>query len=566
MLAQVQIALHVLHLAVHALVQPVAQMIQVFAQLQLGNSSVRKAEFACPTLNTDRQIIKKWHGNSHGKYGYSYTVGMNDKSRKLYSATQIRDLDHAAMSGGIAGYALMQRAAYACWLALQRVRPAVKRIDIICGPGNNGGDGYEIACLAYAVGRDVRVWQVGETPSTGDVLTARKAWLKAGGTVHKLAPDSLHKAEIVVDALLGIGVSRELTGEMEAAVSAINHARKHGAWVLAVDVPSGLDATSGRVWGAAVHADMTITFIGHKVGLYTGAGTDYAGSVVLDTLKVPAQNYGAVEPLAALQDSNDLKAWLPNRARDTHKGSNGHVLLIGGDNGMGGAALLSAQAALRSGAGLVSLGTRGSHAPALTAAQPEIMCRRVEGVDELAPLLKQASVVAIGPGLGQEAWARGLLARVLLLDLPLVLDADALNLLSENPLMRDRWVLTPHPGEAARMLGIPTAEVQRDRPAAVAELRRRYGGTIVLKGAGTLIQGQKLNLCPYGNPGMAVGGMGDVLTGVIAACIAQGLPLERAANAGVLAHALAGDRAAAHGVRGLLPTDLLAELRTVVNP
>ena len=491
---------------------------------------------------------------------------MNAKSRKLYSATQIRELDRAAMEGGITGRTLMQRAALAAWQALQRAQPKVKRVDVICGAGNNGGDGYEIARLANGIGRDVRVWQVGDAPSAGDALAAREAWLKAGGTVQALQLDSLFKAEVIVDALLGIGVSRELTGDWDAAVSMINHARAQGAWVLAVDVPSGLDVTTGRILGNAVQADMTVTFIGQKVGLYTGSGVDCAGEVVLDMLNIPAQTYDAIEPLARLQEASDVGVWLPKRSRNSHKGSYGHVLVVGGDSGMAGAALLSGQAALRAGAGLVSLATRGSHVAALTAAQPELMCRRVETVDELTPMHERATVVAIGPGLGQSPWARGLLARTLLLDLPLVIDADALNLLAETTLKRDRWVLTPHPGEAARMLGVSTAEVQANRPAAVIELQRRYGGTIVLKGAGTLIQGQnKLSLCPYGNPGMAVGGMGDVLTGVIAAFIAQGLPLEQAANTGVLVHALAGNRAAEQGMRGLLPTDLLAGLRAIVN-
>ena len=489
---------------------------------------------------------------------------MNAKSRKLYSASQIRELDRAAMDGGIAGRTLMQRAALAVWQALQRAQPKVKRVDIVCGAGNNGGDGYELARLAYGIGRDVRVWQVGEL-KTEDALLARSTWLKAGGTVQPLQADSLLKAEVVVDALLGVGSSRELSGDWAFAVGAINQAREHGAWVLAVDVPSGLDVTTGRIWGSAVCADMTVTFIGQKVGLYTGAGVDCAGEIILDTLNIPEKNYEEISPLASLQEDSDLSAWLPRRSRNSHKGVHGHVLIIGGDSGMSGAALLAGQGALRSGAGLVSLATRGSHAVVLTPAQPELMCRRVEHIDELTPLVNEASVIAIGPGLGQEAWGRGLFARALVANLPLVVDADALNLLAATSLKRDNWVLTPHPGEAARMLGVTVQEIQNDRPAAIDALQERYGGTVVLKGAGTLIQGQKLSLCPYGNPGMAVGGMGDVLTGVIAACIAQGLPLEQAANAGVLAHALAGDRAAEKGMRGLLPTDLLAELRTVVN-
>lgn len=470
------------------------------------------------------------------------------------------------MEGGIAGQVLMQRAGHAAWLTLQRSRPNARRIDIVCGAGSNGGDGYEIARLANGIGRDVRVWQVGPLPASADSVAARAAWLKAGGAVQPLGADSLDKAEVVVDALLGIGMKRDLTDDMAAAVLTINEARAQGAWVLAIDVPSGLDAGTGRIGGVAVRAHQTVTFIGNKVGLYTGDGVDCAGEIVLDTLNIPAQNYESMEPLASLQTETDLADWLPKRARNSHKGTHGHVLVMGGDSGMSGAALLAGQAALRSGAGLCSIATRGPHALVLTPAQPELMCRRAETVDDLMPLLSQAAVIAIGPGLGQEGWARALFARALTANLPMVMDADALNLLATTSFKRDSWVLTPHPGEAARMLGVTTAEIQSDRPAAVVALQERYGGVVVLKGAGTLIKGEKLALCPYGNPGMAVGGMGDVLTGMIAACIAQGQPLEQAANAGVLAHALAGDRAATQGMRGMLPSDLLLELRTVMNP
>lgn len=491
---------------------------------------------------------------------------MKAKSRKLYSATQIRELDRAAMEGGLAGHDLMQRAGHAAWLAMQRSRPNAKRIDIICGAGNNGGDGYEIARLANGIGRDVRVWQVGPVPASGDADTARSLWLKAGGAVQPLRADSLSGAEVVIDALLGIGLKRDLADDLADAVMLINEARDQGAWVLAIDVPSGLDAGTGRICGTAVRANKTITFIGNKVGLYTGDGVDCAGEIVLDTLNLPGQNQDALTPVASLQDESDLIAWLPQRARNSHKGTHGHVLVIGGDSGMSGAALMAGQAALRSGSGIVTLATRGSHALVLTPAQPELMCRRAESVDELMPLINKASVIAIGPGLGLEGWGRALFARALVSNIPLVVDADALNLLAETSFKRESWVLTPHPGEAARMLGVTTDEIQNDRPAAVTALQARYGGTVVLKGAGTLICGSKLSLCPYGNPGMAVGGMGDVLTGVIAACVAQGQSLEQAANTGVLAHALAGDRAASKGMRGLLPSDLLAELRSVVNP
>jgi len=210
--------------------------------------------------------------------------------------------------------------------------------------------------------------------------------------------------------------------------------------------------------------------------------------------------------------------------------------------------------------------TRAAHAPALTAAQPELMCHGIEDPRALRGLLERASVIALGPGLGQSDWSRGLWSQALSAPQPLVIDADGLNWLAENPAQREDWVLTPHPGEAARLLGCSTAEVQSDRLAAARELRERFGGVAVLKGAGTLVQGDSLSLCPYGNPGMAVGGMGDVLCGLIAGLMAQGLGPESAARAGVLIHALAGDRAAARGERGLIPSELLDELRPLLNP
>lgn len=466
------------------------------------------------------------------------------------------------MAGGLAGYVLMQRAAQACWQALQQ-RPLRRRIDVVCGPGNNGGDGYEIARIARRAGHEVRAWQVGATPVSGDAHTAWRAWRDDGGVTAALQADSLEGAETVVDALWGIGLSRDLSGEASEAVCRINAARRHGAWVLAVDVPSGLDADTGRIRGQGVQADVTVTFIGRKLGLYTGTGVDCAGQVVFDDLGLPENG---CESVADLLCSKNLAAWLPPRARDTHKGRNGHVLVLGGDTGMAGAALLAGRAALRAGAGLVTVATHPAHAATLAAAQPELMCHGVSSARDLAPLLARATVVAVGPGLGQGPWARPLLSSIWESPGPLVVDADALNRLAEESLRRDDWVLTPHPGEAARLLSVSTRDIQDDRPAAVARLRQRYGGVAVLKGAGTLVQGERLALCSAGNPGMAVGGMGDVLTGVIAAMLAQGLPCETAARAGVLAHALAGDHAAVAGQRGLLPSDLLASLRGIVNP
>ena len=469
------------------------------------------------------------------------------------------------MAGGIAGPALMQRAAAAAWRELLRRWPRAQRVTIFCGPGNNGGDGYEVARLARRAGLEVQVFQVLGTPRKGDAAAAHKAWLADDGSVLEFRNQAV-MADVVVDAIFGIGLTRAPDGAAQAAILAIGAAREQGAGVLCIDVPSGLDADRGAVPGDAVRADLTVTFIGAKPGLHTGAGPDYTGRVVFDDLEVPGNAYDGVPGVAEALCADALAEVLPRRARTAHKGQMGHVLLVGGEQGMAGAILLAARTALRSGAGWVSVATRAAHTAALTAAQPEIMCHGVEEPRALRGLLERATVIALGPGLGQTDWSRGLWSQALAAPQPLVVDADGLNWLAENPLQREDWVLTPHPGEAARLLKCSTADVQNDRASAARELRQRYGGVIVLKGAGTLVQGDSLALCPYGNPGMAVGGMGDVLCGLIAGLLAQGLGPESAARVGVLVHALAGDRAAAHGERGLTPSELLDELRPLLNP
>ncbi|WP_428312684.1 NAD(P)H-hydrate dehydratase [Hydrocarboniphaga sp.] len=482
--------------------------------------------------------------------------------RPLYGAAQVREIDRRAVAGQTsAGYALMQRAAVAAWRELRERKPDAARIDIVCGPGNNGGDGYAIASLAKNDGVEVRVWAVGEPRPGSEAALACAAWRQLG-TVHPYAPGVLDGAGLIVDALYGTGLSR---APVHAAAVAIAEIRSSRAWVLAVDLPSGLHADTGQPLAQAVRADLTVSFIGRKFGLYTAQGPDHAGERVFDSLGIDAD--ADIESLAHLLDASELRSALPKRARGAHKGGNGYVLLIGGDSGFAGAILLAARAALRSGAGLVAVATRGEHAGVLAAAQPEAMFRGVDDAGALQPLLKKASVIAIGPGLGQHDWGRAMWRAALETRLPLVVDADALNLLAQTPTRRDNWVLTPHPGEAARLLGRDVKTIEADRLKAARALADRYGGSAVLKGAGTLIAGASgVAVCPYGNPGMATGGMGDTLTGIVGALIAQQLPPETAARIGVLAHARAGDLAAQQGERGLLPGDLIDSLRAVVNP
>jgi NAD(P)H-hydrate epimerase len=274
-----------------------------------------------------------------------------------------------------------------------------------------------------------------------------------------------------------------------------------------------------------------------------------------------------VEPLAELRRLADLQSLAAPRLRNAHKGSFGHVLVIGGDHAMAGAVRLAGEAALRSGAGLVTVATRAEHAAAVSAGCPELICRGVENGQQLRALMAKASVIVIGPGLGQSGWARALLATVLEARQPVVADADALNLIAREPVNRENWILTPHPGEAARLLGQDTMAVQSDRLAAAVAINRAYGGVTVLKGAGTIVCAgdQRPMVCGAGNPGMATAGMGDVLSGVLGGLLAQGLSPLQAARAGVCVHACAGDRAAQDGERGLLARDVIAALRGVLN-
>ncbi len=282
---------------------------------------------------------------------------------------------------------------------------------------------------------------------------------------------------------------------------------------------------------------------------------------------MPQEIYSAVPPDVMRVEFDYLKSLLPARPRAAHKGHFGHVLVIGGDSGFIGAVCMAGEAAARTGAGLVSIATRAEHAADISTNKPELMAHGVETPKQLLPLLTKANIIAIGPGLGQSQWALALFSKVLESNLPMVVDADALNLLAKEPVQNDNWILTPHPGEAARLLACDTSQIQSDRFAAVRELQQRYSGVVLLKGNGTIIIDSEgdLAVCTAGNPGMASGGMGDVLTGVIAGLVAQGLSNDTAACLGVCLHAEAADRAATHGERGMLASDLMPHLRTLVN-
>jgi len=493
---------------------------------------------------------------------------MNDLSHSLYQPSQVRDMDAYAIGTlGVDGYVLMERAGTAAYRWLRERWPYARSVAVVCGLGNNAGDGYIVARLALRDGLGVRVLRLGDAGRLrGDARRAADDYSAVGGTCEVFSAEALAGADVVVDAIFGTGLDRAVEGEWAEAIVALNAAGKP---VLALDIPSGLHGGSGQVLGVAVAAEATITFLALKSGLFTGAGPAVVGELRLDDLALPAAVRERMAPVAQLLSPDQLASWLPRRPRDAHKGLFGHVLVIGGDHGMGGAARMAAEAAARVGAGLITVATRPTHVGAMLAARPELMCRGVDTPAELVPLLERATVVAVGPGLGQGEWGQGMLEQALRFDGPLVVDADALNLLAQSPQKRERWILTPHPGEAARLLSSANRQVQSDRFAATEALLERFGGVVVLKGAGTIVgaAGTTPRICAHGNPGMASGGMGDVLTGVIAALAAQRLPLPDAAAAGVLLHALAADdAAAAGGERGLLASDLFPYLRRRANP
>jgi hydroxyethylthiazole kinase-like uncharacterized protein yjeF len=482
----------------------------------------------------------------------------------IYSAAQVRELDRRAIEAHhITGAELMTRAGTAVFRVLCARFPRARRVAVVCGPGNNGGDGYVVARLAKEAGNEPLVLTMGKAPSKGDASQMRVRCEAAGVTVRPFDASTLALADVIVDALLGIGLERPVEGEWRAAIESINAS---GRPVVAVDIPSGLNADTGAVMGAAVRANITVSFIGLKLGLFTADGCDHAGEILLDDLDVPMDIYDGLPPAAQRLSGSELRGLLRPRPRNSHKRDFGHVLVIGGGSGMPGAARLCGEAALRAGAGLVTVATHPSHAAAMNIGRPELLVYGVRSARDLKPLIDRATVIALGPGLSRDAWARGVARAALTAAQPLVVDADALNLLALKPVRKKDWILTPHPGEAARLLKTTTQAVQRDRFAAARQLVKRFGGVCVLKGAGSLIASEDgLWICDRGNPGLASGGTGDVLTGLIAALRAQGLAPLDAARLGVWVHAAAGDEAAADGPIGLVASDLYPGIRRQLN-
>ncbi len=486
---------------------------------------------------------------------------MHQSIIKLYSAEQAREIDLLAQTETkITGFQLMNKAATAILSVIRRQYPLVKNITVVCGAGNNAGDGYLLAKLAIQANYTVTLIAIaGPEQLSGDAALALQAYLQAGGVIS--AKDKLeHASDLIVDALLGTGLNRLVSGSYAEIIQQINDI---AVPVLAIDIPSGLNANTGNIMGCAIQADKTITFIVYKKGLFTGLAADYCGQVIFADLDIRSVLIERLVSDTFLIDTISL----PLRKRTAHKGNFGHVLAIGGEYGYAGAICLAAQSALMSGAGLVSVATRKVHAQQMHLIQPELMAHTLEQLNDVDELFTKATVLLLGPGLGQQQWAKFIWPAVISMDLPRVIDADALNLLAENPVYSSYWILTPHPGEAARLLNCTTIEILQDRFLAVRKLQEKYGGVCILKGAGTLIcAGREVFVNSTGNPGMASGGMGDVLSGIIAGLLAQKFSLLDAAKAGVYLHGLAADKAAESlGERGLRASDVLQFLPRVVN-
>ncbi|WP_433738401.1 NAD(P)H-hydrate dehydratase [Pseudomonas putida] len=487
----------------------------------------------------------------------------DDLPDALYSAEQVRGLDASLIAAGTPGFELMQRAARATWRALVRQWPTASELTVVAGHGNNAGDGYLVAVLARRAGWSVQVLAAGDPQQLrGDAASAHAEAVSESIYIEAWTECSELRG-LVLDALLGTGLAGDVREPYASVIAAINAS---GLPVIAVDIPSGLCANTGRILGCAVRADLTVTFIGLKLGLFTGHAADVVGELVFNDLHADPQLLEGA-PTSARRLTRGSLPRLASRAPTSHKGALGHVLLIGGDRGLGGAILLSAQSALRGGAGMVSLATRPEHVPAALARIPEVMALGTSSANQLMGLLEKVSVLVVGPGLGQGAWGRSLLSAAANALLPQVWDADALNLLAEEHVNLPKVsVITPHPGEAARLLGVSTAQIQADRPAAAHALSKKYAAVVVLKGAGSLIASPdgRLAVCHQGHPAMATAGLGDVLAGLIGALLAQGMDAFDATCLAVWLHANAGEQQSKFG-RGLAASDLIPAIRQLLE-
>lgn len=465
---------------------------------------------------------------------------------------------------GVSLYQLMERAGEAAFLLCRKLYPDARNWLILCGHGNNGGDGYVIARYARQYGIEVTIIGCGDEHTLpAEAHEARNNWINNYGSVLPENAGWPERCDLIIDGLLGTGIE---SAPREPYASLIQQANNHGAPIVALDIPSGLNANTGVAQGEVIYAVQTLTFVALKSGLLTGQARDVVGELYYNSLGLSpwiAEQKAQIQRLSVAS----LSQWIKPRRPCSHKGDHGKLLVIGGEIGTGGAIRMAGEAALRTGSGLVRVLTRKEHIAPILSARPELMVQSMNA-DSLPDATVWADVIAIGPGLGQSDWAKEAVQQVTESDKITLWDADALNLLAISPDKRQNRIITPHPGEAARLLQCNIQQIESDRLHAAKTLAQRFGGVVVLKGAGTVIaeDSGQMAIADVGNAGMASGGMGDVLSGIIASLVGQGLSPFNAACAGCVIHGAAGDIVAQRqGERGMIATDLLSEIPKLVN-
>ncbi|MBQ4860031.1 NAD(P)H-hydrate dehydratase [Pseudoalteromonas sp. MMG007] len=486
-------------------------------------------------------------------------------NKRIFTAKEVRDNEAlAAKNSHCELFTLMQRAGEAVFSAWKEFN--AEHTLVIVGQGNNAGDGYITASLIKQSGKLVTLCAVNpEQALTGDAAKAYKLWRDEGGEINAYSSELLNRSDLIIDAMLGTGIKSSVRDNFAKIINQINACNKP---VLSIDVPSGISADSGQPLGIAIQASKTITFVGIKQGLTTATGKQHCGQLIFDDLNIGPAFFELATSSGTLININSFKK-LGARSLNSHKGTHGKLLCVGGNEGTAGAIRLTSEAALRAGAGMVRVYTHSSSIAPVSIGRPELMV----GSANLQQALEWASSVVIGPGLGQDEWAQQTFDEVMQYcqnnNTPLVIDADALNLLAKqaSSYMLKQCVLTPHPGEASRLLSVSTSNIESDRFNYARLCAKRYNATCVLKGAGTLIDNASHTwVCENGNAALAVGGSGDVLTGIIGGLFAQGLDMDEAARYGVTLHAKAGEIASeCEGQRGMLPSDLFKIVRSLIN-
>jgi len=504
---------------------------------------------------------------------------------RIATASEIREMDRLTIEKiGMPGIVLMENASRAAGrVFLEHFHPVPgARVVTLCGKGNNGGDGFAVARHLSGSGMGVTVILLARPSQvTGDALTNLEVIKRIGGIriieagTSSALEENLHyieESDYIIDAILGTGINSEVEGVYSRAISAINSS---GRPVMSVDIPSGLNSDTGRIMGVAVRADLTVTFGFPKLGQVIFPGANLAGRLVCADIGIPHPVEQMVRSRHFITGPEAFPSLFHRGKRDSHKGDRGHLLVIAGSTGKTGAAAMTALGALRAGAGLVTLGipaglnsimevklTEAMTAPLPETAQGMLSMKAKEAILDLA---RGKSAVAIGPGLSVNPETAALVREIIAsCDLPMVIDADGLNALADEPgileKLDNKKILTPHPGEMARLTGMKSGDVQSDRIEAVRRFTERYNCCLVLKGARTIITDspERIYINPTGNPALSSGGSGDVLTGIISGLLTRGMPVIEAASAGVYLHGLAGDLLAEDmGEAGVIAGDIL---------